>query len=296
MRELKGICPAIVTPLDKKGGFDAAAMRRIVRHQLGAGVHGFYVCGGTGEGLLLTIEERQAVLETVLDEVKGRATVIAHIGAFQTADTLVLARHASDAGADAIAAMPPAYFYKPDVLGLVRHYAEVAAASRVPVLVYNIPGRVGIDMTPELFDQLLGIENIVGMKDSSGNCYRMGLFFSGGRRPTIFNGEDTVLLAGLLSGACGGIGATYNMMPERFVRLWDAFLAGDVSDAARIQLRINELISALLVVNLFSGLKQTLAWMGQECGEPRTPIRPLTDEETAKLRASLERAAFFSEL
>ena len=109
MKGLRGICPAIVTPLHRKGQFDAAAMRRIVQYQLRCGVDGFYVCGGTGEGLLLTATERQAVLKTVLDETAGQAAVIAHIGAFQTADTLKLARHASDAAADAIAAMPPAY-------------------------------------------------------------------------------------------------------------------------------------------------------------------------------------------
>ena len=213
VKGLRGICPAIVTPLDENDEFDAAAMRRIVQHQLGAGVDGFYVCGGTGEGLLLTVPEREAALETVLDEAGGRATVIAHVCAFHTADTLALTRHASDAGADAVAAMPPAFFYKPDELGLVRYYTAVAEASRVPVLVYNIPGRTGIKMTTELFEELTSIDKIVGMKDASADLYQMSLFFSGGRKPIILNGEDTVMLGALLAGACGGVGATYNMMP-----------------------------------------------------------------------------------
>ena len=293
MKRLEGICPAIVTPFDHAGGFDPAAMRRIVQHQLTAGVHGFYVCGGTGEGLLLSADERRAVLETVLDEVDDRAVVIAHVGAFHTADTLALARHASDAGADAIAAMPPAYFYKLDSLALERYYWAVAQVSRVPILIYNIPARTGVSVTPEVLDRMLKIDNIVGMKDSSGNIYQIGLFFSGGKRPVIFNGEDTVLLAGLLAGACGGIGATYNMMPDLFVKLWQSFQQKDLETAAKTQLRINELIDALLVVNLFAGLKQTMAWMELECGEPRTPIRPLTEEETIRLRTSLESAGFF---
>ena len=296
MRELKGIYPAIVTPFDSKGAFDPGAMQRIVRYQLDAGVHGFYLCGGTGEGLLLKEEERRAVLETVVDEVKGRAGVIAHVGAFQTSETLALAQHASQAGADAIAALPPAYFYKPDEPGLVRYYTEVAAASQVPLLIYNIPQRTGIAMTRELFDQLLQVENIVGMKDSSGDVAAMGLFLAGEKKPLIFDGEDTILLPGLLAGACGGIGASYNMMPQLFVELWDAFQASDMETAARIQLRINQLISALVVVDLFAGLKQTLAWMGLECGVPRTPLRPLTQEETARLRRSLEEADFFQTL
>ena len=295
MTAFKGIYPAIVTPFDKTGAFSPAAMRAVVQYQLKAGVHGFYICGGTGEGLLLTVDERQAVLETVLQEVAGRAQVIAHVGAFQTADTLALARHASRAGADAIAALPPAYFYKPDTLGLIRYYSEVASASSLPLLVYNIPHRVGINMTQDLFDQLLEIPNVVGMKDSSGNIYALSLFFSGGRTPVIFQGEDTVLLSGLLAGACGGIGATYNVMPRRFVRLWEAFETKDMDAAARIQQRINEIANALLVVNIFGAVKQTLAWMGLDCGVPRGPLRPLTEEETTKLHTSLDGVSFFDQ-
>ena len=295
MKTLKGICPAIVTPFDPQGAFDPAAMRRIIQHQLQAGVDGFYVGGGTGEGLLLTRAERQSLLETVIDEVQGKALVIAHVGAFQTPETLALAKHAGDAGADAIAALPPGYFYRPDAIGLLRYYTAVAEAGGVPLLVYNIPQRTGISMTQELFDQLLQIPNIVGMKDSSGNSYALGLYFSGGKNPVIFNGEDTALLSGLLAGACGGIGATYNLMPLHFVELWRCVLANDLQDAARTQARINDIINALMVVDLFGGIKQTLAWMGLPCGEPRSPNRALTAGETAKLRASLEGVGFFGE-
>lgn len=295
MRELKGMYSAIVTAFDSKGTYAPGAMRKLVQHQLEAGLDGFYVCGGTGEGMLLTVEERQAVLETILAEVNGRAGIIAHVGAFRTDETLALARHASEAGVDAIAALPPAYFYKPDTLGLIRYYTAVAEASTVPLLIYNIPQRTGITMTQDLFDELLQLENIVGMKDASGNIYSLSLFFTGGKTPIIFEGEDTVLLGGLLVGACGGIGATYNMMPQLFAKLWNAVQAKDMETAARTQSRINELINALLVVDLFGGLKQTLAWMGLECGEPRTPNRALTEEETAKLRKSLENVNFFDE-
>jgi N-acetylneuraminate lyase len=263
---------------------------------LDAGVHGFYVTGGTGEGMLLTVDERKAALETTLAEVNGRALVIAHVGAFQTGDTLALAKHASGAGVDAIAALPPSYFYKPDTEGLVRYYAAVAEASAVPLLVYNLPQRTGVTVTHDVFERLLSIKGIVGMKDSSGNIHSLGLLFAGGKKPVIFEGEDTVLLYGLLAGACGGIGASYNIMPRLVVKLWNAFQAKDMDLAARTQLRINEIINALLVVDLFAGIKQTMAWMGLPCGEPRTPNRPLSADETAKLRASLEGVGFFDEL
>ena len=295
MKKLSGIYPAIVTPFDENGSFNPAAMRRIVRHQLDAGVDGFYVCGGTGEGLLLTQEERQATLECVLDEVSGRAGVIAHVGAFQTAETLALARHANETGVEAIAALPPAYFYKPDDLGLVRYYTAVAEASSVPLLIYNIPQRTGIAMTRELFDQLVELPNVIGMKDSSGDIESLRVFLSRGTDLVIFEGADRVVLPALQAGAHGGIGASYNMMPQLFVELWRAFRAQDMEAATKTQSHINQLIDALLVVDLFAGLKQTLAWMGLECGAARTPNRPLTQEETEKLRRSLDAARFFEE-
>jgi N-acetylneuraminate lyase len=295
MKELKGIYPAIVTAFDDSGSFDAAAMRRIVRYQLAAGAHGFYVCGGTGEGLLLTVQERQEVIETVVDEVAGKAGVIAHVGAFRTAETMELARHACTVGVDAVAALPPSYFYTPDTMGLVRHYTELAEASSVPLLIYNLPQRTGITMTRELFDELMQVDNIVGMKDSSGNIMGLGKFMADHPDAVIFNGEDTVLIAGLLAGACGGIGASYNLMPHLFVQLWNAVQAGDMVRLAATQSRLHEIWNAAGVVELFAGIKQAMAWMGLPCGVPRSPLRPLTEEETRRLRQSLEQIDFLAE-
>ena len=293
MKKLEGIIPATITPFGKDGRFDPPAMRRVVSHQLAAGVDGLYVCGGTGEGLLMTSEERQEALETVLDEVHGRALVIAHIGAFRVDETMVLARHASDAGADAIAALPPAYFYVPDEVTLFRYYTAIAGASEVPVLIYNIPQRTGIAMTEELFERFLEVENIVGMKDSSGDIVSLGRFMTKGDDVVIFEGNDSVLLPGLLAGACGGIGASYNIMPQLLVRLWEAFQAKDIDVAASTQLTVNEIIIAFRPWDLLGSIKQILSWMGLECGDPRTPNRSLTGDETARLRQALETAGFF---
>ena len=293
MKALRGIFPATVSPFAEDGRFDSQAMRKIVAHQIGAGVHGLYICGGTGEGLLMTVEERQEALEVVLDEVGGRAAVITHIGAFSTEDTVALARHASGTGADAVAALPPAWFYTPDDEGLLRYYAELSDASQLPLLVYNIPQRTGIAMTESLFERLLKLDNVVGMKDSSGDLFSLGHFLAIGNDPVIFEGDDAVLLSALLAGAIGGIGGSYNVMPGLFVQLWDAVQARDTDAASAIQLRINETIRALMVVDTIVAVKQTLSWMGMGNGQPRTPIRPLTGAEIETLRQSLERVGFF---
>ena len=295
MKALRGIFPATVSPFGEDGAFDSGAMRKIVAHQVDAGAHGLYICGGTGEGLLMTVEERQEALEVVLDEVDGRAAVVSHIGSFSTKDTVTLARHASGTKAAAVAALPPAWFYQPDDEGLVRYYAEIANASQLPLLVYNIPQRTGISMTEGLFERLLELDNVVGMKDSSGDIFSLGHFLTIGSDPVIFEGDDAVLLPALLAGASGGIGGSYNVMPSLFVQLWDAVQSKDTDAAAALQLRINEIIRALLVVDTIVAVKQTLSWMGMGNGQPRTPLRPLTEDETATLRRSLESVGFFDQ-
>ena len=296
MSELVGIFPATVTPFDNDGAFDAGAMRRIVRHQLGAGVHGLYVCGGTGEGLLLTTAEHRAVIETVVDEVAGKVPVVSHVGAFQTAETLARARDARAVGVDAVAALPPAYFYKPDDEGLLQYYSVLAeAAAPLPLLIYNIPQRTGVAMTPELYARMLEIENIVGMKDSTGDVYAIGQFVSQRPEAVLFGGADSVLLGTLLAGAHGGIGLSYNLIPQWFVRLWDAVQAADMPAAAAAQQRINACIAAISTVEVVAAAKQALAWMGLPCGLPRTPIRPLDEGEQHRLRTALDAVGFFDE-
>ncbi len=295
MKALKGIFPATVSPFAQDGRFDSEAMRSIVAYQIDAGVHGLYICGGTGEGLLMKVEERREALEVVLDEVAGRAAVISHIGAFSTEETIALARHASGTQAAAVAALPPAWFYTLDDEALLRYYGEIADASQLPLLVYNIPQRTGIAMTEGLFERLLKLDNVVGMKDSSGDIFSLGHFLVIGNNPVIFEGDDAVLLPALLAGASGGIGGSYNVMPGLFVQLWDAVRGKDVDKAAAIQLRINETIKALMVVDTIVAVKQTLSWMGMGNGQPRTPIRPLAEDEKTTLRQSLEGVGFFDQ-
>ena len=290
MRELKGILPATVSPNKDDGSFDAAAMRRVVRHQMDAGSDGVYVCGGTGEGLLMSREDRELALETTLDEVNGAGVVIAHVGAFRTDETAALARHASDAGADAIAALPPAYFYVPDDDGMVEYYTIVAGASEVPLLIYNIPQRTHITMTEALFTRLLEIPNVVGMKDSSGDVFSLGNLVARTGDPVIFEGEDPTVLW-----AKGGIGSTYNVMPHLYVRMWRQFQDGNTFDAATTQKRINEIIAVLIRKSVISSVMKTMEFIGLPCGRPRSPNRALSAAEAADLRFGLDAIGFFEE-
>jgi N-acetylneuraminate lyase len=291
---LSGIFPATVSTFDMDGKFDPSSMRRIVRHQIDAGVHGLYVCGGTGEGLLMNSKERQDLLETVLDETRGAVTVIAHVGAFQIPESIALAQHASGIGVDAISALPPSYFYKPDEISQINYYKSIAQVSEVPLLIYNIPQRTGIAMTESLYDELIQIDNVIGMKDSSGDIYTLGHLASKWKESVIFEGEDSLLLPSLIAGAIGGIGASYNLMPELYVQLWEAYQGNNIDKAAEIQARVNDIIRALLISpDLIGGIKQVLGWMDLECGPPRSPNRTLRSEEAAKLRKAFDNIGFF---
>ena len=294
MDNLHGIFPATISTFDMDGRFDPISMRRIVRHQIDAGVHGLYVCGGTGEGLLMNSKERQDLLKTVLDETHGDVTVIAHVGAFQIPESIELAQHASEIGADAISALPPSYFYKPDEISQVNYYKSIAEASEVPLLIYNIPQRTGITMTESLYDELIQIDNVIGMKDSSGDIYTLGHLANKWKESVIFEGEDSLLLPSLIAGAIGGIGASYNLMPELYVQLWEAYRGNNIDKAAEIQAKVNEVIRALLISpDLIGGIKQVLGWMDLKCGAPRSPNRTLKPEETAKLRQAFDKIGFF---
>ena len=295
MKELKGIYPAIMTPFDTQGAVNEGSLRKMVNHALGVGVNGFYLCGGGGEGLLLTVAERQQVLEVVLDEVKGRAPVIAHVGAFQIPDALTLAGHAGRVGADAVASMPPAYFYLPNLDGLVDFYEQVAEAGGLPVLAYNIPGRIPINLDTQTFERLIRIPGVVGLKDSSGNLAQITLtaMIDEGRI-IVFNGEDQVLWYGLMAGCAGGIGATYPVMLNGFVDLYRAFVAGDSAKGLKLQRQINRTVRELLRFNTLAALKQILKWLDLDSGDPRPPTAPLSSEEARQLKLGLEKIGFFS--
>ena len=294
MTAFRGIYPAIATPFDSQGRVSESSLRKVVNHSLEMGVDGFYVCGAGGEGLLLRVEERQQVLEVVLDEVKGRSTVITHVGAFQIPDVLTLARHARKAGADAVASLPPAYFYQPDLPGLVKFYEQVAEAAEPPLFAYNIPSRVPVNLDTGTLERLIQIPGLIGLKDSSGDLYQITLTVAiNGGQIQVFNGSDQVLLYGLMAGCVGGIGSIYPVMLDQVVDLYRAFMAGDFRKALERQRQIDSIIREVLKFNNLAAVKQILKWLQLDSGDPRPPTTPLQREQAAELRTGLETIGFF---
>jgi N-acetylneuraminate lyase len=289
---IQGILPALLTPMDADGvSVNHASLRRLVEFHLQSGASGFFVCGGSGEGLLLGAEERAAVLETVMAVAGGRASVIAHVGALDTATAQRLAAHAASLGADAVAAVPPVY-YRVDDGALLDHYRLIAeAAGGKPVYLYNIPSATGVEITARVMERLIALPAVRGIKYSSYNLYDMhNIVELAPGRINVLSGFDEVCLAALCMGAHGAIGSTYNVMPATFAAIYQAVRAGDLAAAQALQFRANRVIKALLTAPLIAGLKAVLSAWGYDCGGPRRPQRPLAAQEHDRLLAAVAEA------
>lgn len=282
---IRGILPALITPMDDRGAqvrYDS--LRQLIEYHIQHGVGGFFVCGGTGEGLLLAPEERREVVAATIEQVAGRASVIAHVGALDTASAARMAAEAADLGADAISAVPPIYF-KVDDDALVEHYRVIAAAAAgLPLYPYQIPSATGVDINARLMERLLAIPSLAGIKYSSYNLFDMrNIIELAPERLSVLSGFDEVCVAALTMGAHGAIGTTYNVLPATFAALYRAMQAGALDEARELQFRANRVLRALLSAPLIAGIKALLSARGIACGAPRRPQRPLADAERGRL-------------
>ena len=294
MLKLSGILPALLTPFDEDDKVNAAVIRDVVEFHLTAGVSGFYLTGSTGEGLLLSEAERGLVVETVVDQVKGRVPVVVHVGALTTASACTLAAQAEEAGADAISSIPPIYFsVGPE--GVKQYYARIASASSLPFYVYNIPGATGIDVGVDMMrDLITAVPTLRGMKYTSYNFFEMRKIIEmEGGRFNIVSGPDELMIAAQAMGADGAIGSTYNPLPHLFVQAYEAFGANDVATARELQAKANRVISVFLQFPSLSALKEMMRLIGFDCGSARQPNLPLTDEQKGQMREMLEEIGFF---
>jgi N-acetylneuraminate lyase len=290
MINLQGVLPALVTPLDAQGRLDEAVLAGLLTRLYAEGCHGVYVAGNTGEGLLLSVDLREQLAAAVRAHTPPDRSVVVHVGCLNTADSLRLARHAASLGVTAISSLPPAGPYGfPE---LKHFYAELAAASSVPLLVYFFPEVAPAIRTYAQLSELCALPNVAGLKFTDFDFYTLARIKS--IRKTVFNGRDEAFACGMLMGADGGIGSFYNVAPRLFVDLYDAARAGDWPKARAVQDRINQLISIVLAYPLFPALKRILAWQGVPCGDCVAPRLPLTKDQEFHLRHQLEEAGFLN--
>lgn len=292
--KFRGIIVAISSCYDADGEVSPAAVKRLTRFLIDKGVRGIYVGGSTGEGLLQSVEERKRVLEAAIEESAGRITVIAQIGAINTRDSVELAKHAEQAGADAISAVPP-FYYRHSEQAVKKHWTTIMDSTQLPFIIYHIPSTTGFHLTAGLLREMLRNPQVIGVKASSGSTYEMERFKDiGGSEFLIFNGPDEQYLAGRIMGADAGIGGTYGAMPELFVRLERLYSAGRLAEAQKLQTAINDIITDMLSMPIHSTLKELLRLRGVDCGSVRPPMEEVSDvhrPRIAEIHAKIMRLA-----
>ncbi len=281
-QKLCGILPAFLTAFTDDG-VDCGKVARHAKYLADAGVHGLYVGGSTGEMILMTEDERKTLLETVVESVGDRLTVIAHVGTTSTRGTLGLARHAERAGADALSSVTPLY-YRYGFREVKHYYERLAAETSLPVIIYNIPALTGTTLSTAQLEEILSIPNVGGMKFTSSDFFQLERIRSEFPDKVFYNGSDEMLCSGLAAGADGGIGSTYNFMPKTILAIYRAFRENDAATALKYQAKANAAIATALKHGVLPSCKMILKLRGMDYGECREPFLPLGEDAIAELR------------
>lgn len=279
-----GVFPAFYACYDDHGEISRDRAAKLADFYRSIGIRGLYVTGSSGECVFHSVEERKATLEAVMEAVGGKMTVIAHIAAPATRDSIELARHAEKLGVDAIA-MVPGFYYGLKVPVVRKYWGDVLAATdAVPMFIYNIPGTTnGFNLPVELLTDMLQTGRVAGVKNSSGAVQDILRFrMAGGEDMAIFNGPDEQYLAGRMMGASGGIGGTYGYMPELFMKLENLIRNKDMVAASALQKEITGLIyDTVKTGSLYAAAKEILRLRGLEAGDVRAPFLSLDENGKA---------------
>lgn len=285
MRDLekyRGIIPAFYACYEDDGSVSPERTREFTRYLIDKGVKGLYVCGSSGECIYQSKEERKLILESVMQEAKGKITIIAHVGCNNTADSMELAAHAESVGADAIASIPPIYFHLPDY-AIAEYWNDISsAAPNTDFIIYNIPQLAGVALSMPLYQEMLKNPRVIGVKNSSMPIQDIQMFKDvRGDDCVVFNGPDEQLAGGLAIGADGGIGGTYAAMPELYLKIKELVDAGEIGKARMIQNDANRIIYEVCKChgNLYAVMKEILKEYGLNLGGVRKPLASVTEQD-----------------
>jgi 4-hydroxy-tetrahydrodipicolinate synthase len=285
---LKGAITAIVTPF-KNGLVDEEAYRALIERQINEGIHGIVPCGTTGESATLSHAEHKRVVEICIDQVKKRVPVVAGTGSNNTAESLELTQHAEAAGAD-FALMITPYYNKPTQEGLYQHYKTVAGATKIPIVVYNVPGRTSLNLLPETMVRLATIPHIVGLKDATGDLKQGAKTLElCGDKIAVLSGDDFTVLPLLAIGGKGVISVVSNVAPADMAGMCNAFFQGDLEGARKIHYQMWPLMEAMFYETNPTPAKTALKMMGKITGEVRQPLCPMSGANEEKLRGVLQK-------
>ena len=268
------------------GELNEAALREVIEFNIQAGVHGFWVAGGTGESVLLEDEENMRIAEIVSDQARGRIENIMHVGAATTARAVKLAEHAAKSGVEAICCVPP-FFYRQSDEAIVEHYKAVGAAANLPLFVYNLPQATGVEITPEMMQKIQdGVPQLKGLKHSAVTFANVRAFSNMGLQCLV--GNAMLMLPALTIGASGCVDGPPNVAPELWVEIWNAYNDGDIHRAEAAQEKASQVTDLVRSIGLHAGTKAILSErLGIDCGAPRPPGQPITLEQRTMMQKRL---------
>jgi 4-hydroxy-tetrahydrodipicolinate synthase len=285
----EGILPAIITPFqrDPGAGLDIEGLRSNIESLLLRGIHGIVPCGSTGESATLTFEEHERVIGETVAVVNGKIPVLAGTGSNNTQEAVRLTRSAKDAGADGALIISP-YYNKPNRSGLIKHFTKLADLD-IPIVLYNVPGRTGQNLQPDLVIELARHPSIVGIKEASGDITQISRIIEGTRDEEflVLSGDDAMTLPILALGGDGVISVAANVDPRRMVQMYESFCAGDLQRARDLHFELGPLFRGLFIDTNPIPVKKAVELMGMAAGPVRLPLDDLNAEKTAQLRKVL---------
>ena len=285
LEKYEGVIPAFYACYDEAGEVSPERVRALTQYFIDKGVKGVYVNGSSGECIYLSVADRKVILENVMEVAKGKLTVIAHVACNNTKDSVELAKHAESLGVDAIAAIPPIYFRLPDY-SIAKYWNDMsAAAPNTDFVIYNIPQLSGTTLTPALYAEMRKNPRVIGVKNSSMPTQDIQIFVAeGGEDHIVFNGPDEQFISGRVIGAKAGIGGTYAVMSDLFLKLNQLIIDKDLDRAKELQHAINSVIYKMVSgrANLYAVMKEILRLNEDlDIGSVRAPLEPLSEGDYA---------------
>ncbi len=277
MNQITGVIAAMITPFDEHENVDVARTQALVDFLLERGVDGLYLTGSTGEGFLMNADERKLVVETVVQRVAGRVPVIVHVGDIGTRKSIELARHAYEAGADAVSSVPPFYWHFSEN-DIYQYYKDISESTPLPMVIYNVPlaGLMGADLLLRLAE----LPNVKGLKFTGKDHDQMSMLKAQlGPDFMVYSGCDEMAFSGLSVGADGIIGSFYNVMPETFHKIYHYAKEGNMAAATRLQHIATEIILEAIKLEMLPLLHHMVTWQGTDAGYSRKPFVSATPEQ-----------------
>jgi len=287
MIKLRGAYTAMVTPFNAKGELDEDGLRKNVNFQIKHGINGLVPVGTTGECATLNYEEHERAIEVTVDAAKGRVPVLAGTGSNSTKEAIMLTRYAREVGADGTLQVTP-YYNKPTQRGLYEHFKQIAEAVDLPMVLYNVPSRTGVNIEAETLAKLAKVKNIVGIKEASGNLEQvMRMIKLTGENFAVISGEDSLTFPIMALGGMGAISVASNVVPEKVARIVNAFLDGDLATSRNLHYELLPLFKAMFIETNPGPVKAAMNMLHMPAGPLRLPLVEMAPENKEKLRKVL---------